>query len=812
MDKKGVSASFMVISEENIDSLYPMFFGVSCAFFALRLLPEPEMCDDKWSEIRNRMLKGSAHLLGLLLWRVQRKVDNSEKFELLHKLEKAQKEIGELKKRRSEDAKANEKVVRIFAAREQSWFDERKKLKQQIGALVNDLRVLEMKKEKSISELGEKLKETEVVLQSKDKLIQEGEQKRWETEEKLKKAENLAEELRENVKSEAQHHSSEISKHKTAFIELVSNQRQLEAEMGRAHRQVVAAKQELDSVLEQKEQLVLANQRLSMELVKMHNDLEQKDQILSAMLRKSKLDTAEKQMLLKEVKSSQAKKKQAELETARWKAVSESKYERHSLRNMLSKHVYGKSDAFAGVKVLQAKGMMSLDAGNHRSGKTDYHLEYKQPQIKKGLEVFSLVSDGMEQPRLTADVKNLENWVNSEAEKYKITVEQRHHLEIDAFVEQLRLKDEKLEAFRWRLMSMELESKRLQSHIEGLDHDITQLRQDNMKLEAILLDREAELHSLKEQLITHFSPPYPQKLNFNSSLHDAAIGHDKVWSKAKVIKRKPGHRRQEKKSIAEEFFQAAENDKVDETSANEQLQDIVLTFQSPNKEIKEGKVSALGPDHFQHESIDTEDVANAETSTSVGQGLSKRSNCTWKMDIQALGVVYKVKRLKQQLLMLERLTGKKGSCENSENNNGVKGFYALMSLLNKHVDRYQSLQGKIDDLCMRMYENNLNLKCGGSTIARPEDETKRLEYFLEETFQLQRYIVATGQKLMEVQAKIASGFLGDAADIEKPASFDINQFADSIKALFREVQRGLEVRISRIIGDLEGTLACDGFH
>jgi len=35
-------------------------------------------------------------------------------------------------------------------------------------------------------------------------------------------------------------------------------------------------------------------------------------------------------------------------------------------------------------------------------------------------------------------------------------------------------------------------------------------------------------------------------------------------------------------------------------------------------------------------------------------------------------------------------------------------------------------------------------------------------------------------------------------------------FADSVRTLFQEVQRGLEVRISRIIGDLEGTLACEG--
>lgn len=77
---------------------------------------------------------------------------------------------------------------------------------------------------------------------------------------------------------------------------------------------------------------------------------------------------------------------------------------------------------------------------------------------------------------MTADVKQLESWVLSEAEKYATLIEQRHHLELDAFAEQMRIKDEKLETFRWQLMSMELESKWLQSDIEGMNEDMSQLR------------------------------------------------------------------------------------------------------------------------------------------------------------------------------------------------------------------------------------------------------------------------------------------------------------------------------------------------
>lgn len=76
--------------------------------------------------------------------------------------------------------------------------------------------------------------------------------------------------------------------------------------------------------------------------------------------------------------------------------------------------------------------------------------------------------------------------------------------------------------------------------------------------------------------------------------------------------------------------------------------------------------------------------------------------------------------------------------------------------------------------------------------------------------------MATGQKLTEIQSKIASGLVevlvGLIATESSTASssFDPERFAENIKSLFQEVQRGLEVRISRIIGDLGGTLARDG--
>lgn len=805
-----VSNSYAFVSEEKSDSLYPMYFGVSCAFFALRLLSIPDMQDERLSEVREKMLRGSAQLLGLLVWRVQKEGRSAQYYELLHKLETAEVEIGGLKRLRHEDAKANEKVVSIFAAQEQCWLNERKKLRQHIGALINAFKVREKKEDETISDMNDKMKDMELLVQSKDKALGELEQKLKETEEKLTKAESVAEELRENAQRAAQEHSSELLKHKTAFFELVSNQRQLDADMGRALRQVEASKREINVVLDQKEESVVMVQKLSAEIVKMHKDLEQKDKILSAMLRKSKLDTTEKHMLLKEIKLSKAKRKQAELETERWKVVSESRHERHSLRSMLEK-------ANSRFEIaLNERG-----ANSSATGASHLHIVKTIPQPVHALlgyehSEFINESDGysFEAKQDLADVKQLEGWVRSEAERYAAVIEQRHHLEMDAFVEQLRLKDEKLETYRWRLLSMELESKRLESHVEGLNKDLAHLRHNNMKLEALLLEREEELTSRKEQFASQLRFLNSQK-NLNSTSYDSSVVNDALWHKFNIISRKADEEDQNTKRTLMEQSQEQDIKKEEETPSSSLCKNVILKIQSPDKEFEVDKDVAY--EGTSQEGSESSVAVNGTEKLASPTHASSTNNSLWRMDLQALGVSYKIKRLKQQLLMLERFTGKHEGAEdhtesNDDGQSGIKGFLLLMSLLNKQVGRYQSFQGKVDDLCHRMHDNGLdqNGRRGDSDTARTKDKTKTLEHFLDETFQLQRYMVATGQKLMEIQPKIASGIVGVAEELETCASFDMNRFTDFIRTLFQEVQRGLEVRIARIIGDLEGTLACDG--
>ncbi|CAL1366375.1 unnamed protein product [Linum trigynum] len=669
---------------------------------------------------------------------------------LLSKLKAAEMEIEELKQMRKEDGKANEKVVGIFASQEQTWFIERKKLRLHIGTLMNQLDFFQKEKEQVISEFHGKIGEMEGLLQAKDKAIVEEENKRKELDEKLTRAENSVKELRESMRREAQEHSADLWKHKTAFLELVSNQRQVEAEMGRLVKQLEVKRQELNSAMEQKEESAA-------EAVKLRMDLEQKEKILSAVLRRTKADVSEKQMLVKEVKVSKARRKQAELETERWRlaaaAASETRHEKkqHSLRTM-----------FANAR--QDDDGLTKGRSSHSSD--NYVFEYENPEFLNDSDMASLPydysPDGMAAE--LADVRRLEGWIRTEAERYAAAIEKRHHVEIDAFVEQLRLKDEKLEAFRRKFLSTQIESNRLQSHLESLNQELYRLRHENMKLEASLLQSKEEVSCLQQQAIMSQSEQQPLV-----------------------------------------------------TISHQPKNEIMMAVESPEKEFEEEKhVTEQGPTINEGSPSSMAEIESVKSIATSSKALvintNGSSNNPWRMDLQALGVSYKIKRLKQQLLMLERLTGKQESGEedSGDQENGVKGFLMLISLLNRQINRYQTLQAKTDELCKRMHDN-VEASSSGKREERSKGEMKKLEHYLEETFQVQRYMVATGQKLMDVQSKIGSGFVEVPEELNKSGgSINIKMFADNVKALLQEVQRGLEVRIARIIGDLEGTLACQG--
>lgn len=822
--------------EINTVSAYPMYFGVSCAFIALQFLSamdglSAELGQRKYS-FEEIMLRGSAQLLGLLFEKVQRRHEFLQENE-----RKAMLEVMELKQIRAEDAKANEKVMSIFAAREQSWQAERKRLLNQIQSLSRELSLTKSKNEEVISDLKNRVFEEQQARRIKDDFFEEEAKKRLDLEDKLRAAQKAVEELREKTNKEAQDHMLELRRHKTAFTELVSKQRQLEAEMARLLRQADAAKQELEEVFEQKEEAAAMVEKLSEEFLKVQKDAEQKGKIISAILRKAKNDTAEKQALLKEVKITRAKKKQAELEAERWKSMWEAKWEskqKKSSRESPSTEAGSSRDR---VTEFQSSNRHDLRTRLLEYLTTESVREHEFPMEKEGSVIkpmefqFQFLNESDDN---LDNVQELQDWVQLETKKYTTVLEQKHYSEIEAFSEQLRIRDEKLEALHWRLLSTELDSKRLESHIEGLDGSLTQLRDENLKLEALLVDRERELKSFYGEQFRASSSPISQcslPQSFDSLMKVAKRepqGDQRFYEIEKSIRdesemknveeivllRKGRIGMDSEATICSGSFPSTNlsEDQSNDEIFGDQPGSAASQFSKEEIEAEKEVDMVLIHTHTRHSSLEDAFVSVSSKLTSDGQPFLK-------MDFQALGVSFKIKRLKQQLLILENLSGKQ-SCDpatdNSDSTNSTnekkvesKGLMQVISLLNKQLKRYQSLEEKIDALCRRMLENS-----GTGTSRLPLDsETKekidKLEHFLEETFQLQRYMVATGQKLMELQSKIESSLTG-VGELDESAGFNLEQFLDVVRTLFKEVQRGLEVRISRIIGDLEGTLASDG--
>ncbi|KAK1326414.1 hypothetical protein QJS10_CPA01g01881 [Acorus calamus] len=796
--------------------------------------------------------------------------DKEESAELLNKLERAELEVLELKRRRSEDAKANEKVVSIFAAREQSWLKERKSLSVRIQGLLDELQSLEAKNEESVSSLNK-------VVEVKDMALVEAEKRVVELEEKVRETEKAMEEDREKAKKEAQEKSSELWKHKSALIELISNQRQLESEMGRALQEAEQAKEEFESVFEQKEEMVGMVQKLSDEVVKVRKDSEQKEKILSALLRKSKLDTSEKQMLLKELKASKVRWKQAEVEAEKWKGMCES---RQCMKGMKSGYTAdraskSRSEVFSEVMnsvdddVLNPETLL-LEYLEAEGGKENECATPRRKNVDLGdcFEQFSTGGDG--ELVITTDARHLQDWVCSETEKYASILEERHYAEMEAFTEQMKLKDEKLEAFHWQLLSMELETKRLHSHMRDLDENLSRFREENIRLEALLLDRETELKSLKFQ--PRFHTKYHQKGSSNCSAGPAVLDPEVLWSEVRIVKKKQkekaheqnptltsgthdlGGDSQDGKAIKEiQMVQSApqcnknpaekeRNDTGSSQVTGQFKKCSVMGILVPSREL-EKRWSPIKEQKYEP-ALDTQssikdaeeekelgmDMARAQESVEVfNKSFTLKKESSWKMDFHALGISYKIKRLKQQLQEIEKFSGTGTLIEvvgkdNSnhafdscvkrkidEQRHHLKGFLPVMSSLNKQVKRYQSLEEKTDDLCKRIHENEQMKSSRASNTSKTKEHTKMLERFLDETLQLQRYMVATGQKLVEIQSNITCCFVDDTEEITNVSpGTDILPFADSIRTLFKDVQRGLEVRIARIIGDIGGTIACHG--
>lgn len=157
--------------------------------------------------------------------------------------------------------------------------------------------------------------------------------------------------------------------------------------------------------------------------------------------------------------------------------------------------------------------------------------------------------------------------------------------------------------------------------------------------------------------------------------------------------------------------------------------------------------------------------------------------------MESSGVPAKLQLLEQELINLEKI--------------GNGDLSKIPLVMRKQVKRYQTLAGKIDDLCKRMQTSD---PCD-STLSS-EFRTQRQTEYLLEAFHLQHRATETRQKLSALQAETAKGSFGDELTAE--AKMSTRRALSSIRNNFKEIQRSLEIWLARILGDLEGMLARDG--
>ncbi|KAJ0054305.1 hypothetical protein Pint_02579 [Pistacia integerrima] len=166
-----------------------------------------------------------------------------------------------------------------------------------------------------------------------------------------------------------------------------------------------------------------------------------------------------------------------------------------------------------------------------------------------------------------------------------------------------------------------------------------------------------------------------------------------------------------------------------------------------------------------------------------------RRESPWKVDGESTGVSSKLKLLEDELLNMEKI--------------GKNDLTKVPSIMRKQAKRYQTLAGKIDDLCRRMQASD---PCE-STVS-PEFRSQRQTEFLLEAFRLQQRASETAQKLTALQTEIGKSYYDD--DLGSQPKLTTRRSLDCIRNNLKEVQRNLEIWLARIIGELEGILARDG--
>jgi hypothetical protein len=413
----------------------------------------------------------------------ERKTWEMEKAKLSLKLAEAEAEVGELRMRRGEDAKANEKVALIYASHEQNWKSERKKLRHEIDLLRRDLLRKEVgelcnmsprgrkthceeceAKERHVSALQESLSEKEFFMMTAMEEVQSEEHERNALAAKLAIAESIAAELSEELSSEL----ADAMRQRIVLQDLKTKQQETERELIKALEELQNARTELTH------------------MAVVRKEVEDKEEVISAMLRRASREKEEKDDLAKELALSEVKRKHAENLMHRWKSVAAAEEEESGRRR---------------PRMMTTPHKRTANRFHHRSlgSRSELDDEVLGDSHKRDCSCSAAEEEELQlQP-----TRAFNEWIELVKSRHAAQLEDKHRREIEAFERQMRAKDERIAAFRSQLLAMELESSKMKSEMEALQIEIenTIQEEENSSKVVVQSPKKKEIQPLGHHII-----------------------------------------------------------------------------------------------------------------------------------------------------------------------------------------------------------------------------------------------------------------------------------------------------------------------
>ncbi|XP_024379214.1 uncharacterized protein [Physcomitrium patens] len=354
--RKPLTYSCMNLKDEEAWPFLVEYFGVAYAFAALGALihntrkVKNEM-DITSSHVQKMALvsmlaraMGWLHILALNAQLLREKLSASEEARhrdglswkeeiavLVHKKERSELEVFELKKRREEDSKANEKVVRIYAGQEQSWKSERKKLRHEINLLRKDLFKAEVgeicgfklntkgiscemcdQKDKHAKQLELALSEKEFLLMTAIEEARLADREHKEIRERLAEAELVEVQLSKKLDKEVAASVEQdllLSEVKENQMEVEGRFKSLLEELNTTRINLSTSNFELERILSETEYL--------------KKELQKKDAAVSSLMEQARVKSDEMEDLVRKLAQLREEKKIAEVAGENWRWIPE---------------------------------------------------------------------------------------------------------------------------------------------------------------------------------------------------------------------------------------------------------------------------------------------------------------------------------------------------------------------------------------------------------------------------------------------------------------------------------------------------------